>query len=98
MIKLSQGHPARPLLRKRMDKTAKESFKALIDALSLAIRLRVVSQTHGKRCLSNAKKLTPKSASENAVTIRNYMGGKTMQAVYVVKKELSNLLGQKWMQ
>jgi len=81
-----------------MHEAAKKGFEALVDALSLAIRLRMVSRAHRKSGLSKAEQLKPKGTGKNAVAVRNDTCGKAMQAVDVIKEKLCDLLGRKGME
>jgi hypothetical protein len=80
-----------------MDKATQVRFQALIDTLSLSIRLWVVSGTHGQCDLCQSKQLAPKRACENGVPIRYDVSGHTMKPEDVIQECLSNLLGREWM-
>jgi hypothetical protein len=49
-----------------------ESFKALVEALSLPVGLRMIGRAHKKLGVGQTKQLLPQLAGEHFVTIRDY--------------------------
>lgn len=66
---LSQTEPLHPLARASLHKTAKICLEALIDSFFLAIRLRVVGQTHAESGLRKMEQLLLEQACEDTVSV-----------------------------
>jgi hypothetical protein len=52
-----------------MDEAPEICFQTLVDALRLAVSLRVVRRAHRERGLGESKELAPKHACEDTVTV-----------------------------
>lgn len=89
--KLGQLQPFRPFVGVGVHKTAKICFQALIDALRLPVRLRVISRAHSQLSVHQSKQFPPKSAREYLISIRYDGLRQTMQFKDVVKECLSYL-------
>ena len=89
---LHQADPAQPLLRAGINKAPEKCFEALVHPLRLAIGLRVVGRAHAELSTCQAKQLLPEMAGEDAIAVGDDVGWHAMQAVNMVKEDLSHLL------
>lgn len=80
-----------------MDETAKKCFEALVDTLSLAVRLRMIRRTHVEGHTSKLKELMPKRTRENLVTITDDGSRQPMETVDFREEKLGDSYRSKWM-
>lgn len=84
--KLCKRKELTPVIQASMDEAAQINFQALIDALRLTIRLRVIRRAHAEFNPDDLEQLLPKSARKDWVPIReNDCFRETMQLVNVVQ-------------
>ena len=74
-----------------MNETAKVCLEALVDALGLAVCLRVVTCAHTKRDPDQFEEFLPKCACEDPVTVGDNGVRKPMQLVNVIEEDLGNI-------
>ena len=88
--KFCGAEPIAPLGWARVNKTTKESLKALIDMFSLAVGLGVVACAHAQRDPGQLEKLLPKCAGKDLISVGDYRLRQAVQLVYVIKENLGN--------
>ena len=80
-----------------MDEAVQVRLHALVHALCLPIRLRVIRGAHPQLNSSQCKQLFPQITGEHSVTIGNQRGRQLVQLVHMVQEGLGNREGCKWM-
>jgi hypothetical protein len=67
----------------------------LVEALGLAIRLRMIARTHLERDVSKTEELLPEFACKHTVPVGDNGRWETMQAVYSVEENLGHTSSSK---
>ena len=73
-----------------LSETAEEGLDALIDALSLSVRLRMVCCAESELSAGCTKQFLPKMTCEHRIPVRNYRSGQPVNLVNLIHVKLGH--------